>query len=118
MRKGAARFMPIKSIPRYMQSPKADTVAIPAEILPRRPSQGLLLTQSVIMQVTMENAPMIAKVLAKYGTTVLVFASSSNSRVREAKRATLMLLNTPVSSASPTLLRNSSSHAAPLVKNN
>lgn len=62
IRKGAARLIPIKSIPRYIQSPKAETVANPAEILPRRPNQGLLRTQSVIIHVTTEKSPIIAKV--------------------------------------------------------
>lgn len=48
--------MPIKSTPKYMQAPNAEMVAIPALMLPRRPSQGFDLTQSVIMQVTATKA--------------------------------------------------------------
>lgn len=97
-----------------MHNPKADTVAIAAEMLPKRPSQGLLLTQSAIIQVTTENMPIKTKVLVKYGTTVLVFASNSNSNVRDANRATLMCLKYPLSSAMPTAFKNASSQADPL----
>lgn len=48
-----------------MQSPKAETVARPAETLPRSPSHGLLRTQSAIIHVTIENNPIIANVLEK-----------------------------------------------------
>lgn len=116
MRNGAARLMPMKSTPRYMHNPKAATVAIAAEILPSRPSQGLLRTQSVIMQVTTENRPIIMNVLVKYGTTVFVLASSSSSRVLEANRAVLMCLNAPPSSIRPTTSRKASSQAAPLIR--
>lgn len=116
MRNGAARLMPMKSIPRYMHNPKAATVATAAEILPRRPSQGLLRTQSVIMQVTTEKRPIMMNVLAKYGTTVFVLASSSSSRVLDANLAMLICLNTPASSTLPTTSRNASSHAAPLIQ--
>lgn len=115
MRNGAARFRPIKSTPRYMHNPNAATVAIAAERLPRRPSQGLLRTQSVIMHVTIENRAIMMNVLLKYGTTVLVLASSSNSRVLEANLAMLMCLNAPSSSALPTTSRKASSQAAPLI---
>lgn len=98
-----------------MHKPKAATVAMAAEMLPRRPSQGLLRTQSVIMHVTIENMPIMMNVLAKYGTTVFVLASSSNSRVLEANLAVLMCLNLPPSSALPTTSRKVSSQAAPLI---
>lgn len=116
MRNGAARLMPIKSIPRYMHNPNAAIVAMAAEILPRRPSQGLLRTQSAIMHVTTENRPIMMNVLVKYGTTVLVLASSSSSRVLEANLAVLMCLNAPPSSALPTTSRKASSQAAPLIR--
>lgn len=99
-----------------MHNPNAATVAMAAEILPRRPSQGLLRTQSVIMHVTTENRPIMMNVLAKYGTTVLVLASSSSSRVLEANLAVLMYLNAPPSSALPTTSRKASSQAAPLIR--
>lgn len=99
-----------------MHDPKAATVAMAAERLPRRPSQGLLRTQSVIMHVTTENRPIMMNVLAKYGTTVFVLASSSSSRVLEANLAMLMYLNAPPSSASPTTSRKASSQAAPLIR--
>ena len=51
MRKGAARLMPMKGTPTYMQKPKAVTVPMTAEVTPTRPSRGLDLTQSAIMQV-------------------------------------------------------------------
>lgn len=114
MRNGAARLMPMKSIPRYMHNPKAAIVAMAAEMLPSKPSQGLLRTQSVIMHVTTENRPIMMNVLAKYGTTVFVLASSSSSRVLEANLAVLMCLNLPWSSTRPTTSRNASSQAAPL----
>lgn len=99
-----------------MHNPKAATVAMAAERLPRRPSQGLLRTQSVIMHVTTENRPIMINVLAKYGTIVFVLASSSSSRVLEANLAVLMCLNTPSSSALPTTSRKASSQAAPLIR--
>lgn len=52
IRNGAAKLMPIKSMPAYMHRPKAHTVAMAALKLPRRPSHGLERTQSTIMQVT------------------------------------------------------------------
>lgn len=52
MRKGAARFIPMKSTPAYIQKPKAQSVAIAALTLPRSPSHGFDLTQSNIIQVT------------------------------------------------------------------
>lgn len=97
-----------------MHNPNAATVAMAAEMLPRRPSQGLLRTQSVIMHVTTENRAIMMNVLVKYGTTVLVLASSSSSRVLEANLAVLMCLNAPPSSALPTTSRKASSQAAPL----
>lgn len=101
-----------------MHNPNAATVAMAAEILPRRPSQGLLRTQSVIMQVTTENRPIMINVLVKYGTTVLVLASSSSSRVLEANLAVLMCLKIPPSSALPTTSKKASSQAAPLIREN
>lgn len=65
IRKGAAKLRPMKSTPRYIQRPKAATVAIAAETLPRSPSHGLLRTQSVIMQVTTENRAINMNVLEK-----------------------------------------------------
>lgn len=115
MRNGAARLMPMKSIPRYIHNPKAAIVAMAAEMLPSKPSQGLLRTQSVIMHVTTENRPIMMNVLVKYGTIVFVLASSSSSRVLEANLAMLMCLNAPPSSSSPTTSRNASSQAAPLI---
>lgn len=99
-----------------MHNPKAATVAMAAEMLPRRPSQGLLRTQSVIMHVTTENRPIMMNVLAKYGMTVFVLASSSSSRVLEANLAMLMCLKAPPSSALPTTSRKASSQAAPLIR--
>lgn len=52
IRKGAAKLIPMKSTPAYMQIPKAQRVAIAALKFPSRPNQGLDLTQSVIIQVT------------------------------------------------------------------
>lgn len=98
-----------------MHNPNAATVAMAAERLPRRPSQGLLRTQSVIMHVTIENRAIMMNVLVKYGTIVLVLASSSNSRVLEANLAMLMYLNAPPSSALPTTSKKASSQAAPLI---
>ena len=101
-------------MPKYMAHPNAAAVAITAEMLPSKPSQGFERTQSPIIQVTIENIPMRIKVELKKGMTVLVFFSSSWSRVREANRATEMCLKRPVSSAMPTASRKASSHAAPL----
>lgn len=52
IRNGAAKLMPIKSTPAYMQTPKAHNVAIAALKLPNKPSHGFERTQSNIMQVT------------------------------------------------------------------
>lgn len=114
IRNGAAKFIPMNEIPKYIAHPNAATVAMTAEIFPRRPSHGFERTQSPIMQVMMEKMPIKMKVELKKGMTVRVFFSSSWSRVRDAKRATEMCLNRPVSSAMPTSSRNASSHAAPL----
>lgn len=57
MRNGAAKLIPMKSTPKYMQSPKADNVAIVALTFPKSPSHGFDLTQSAIMQVTERAAP-------------------------------------------------------------
>lgn len=77
IKNGAARLIPIKDMPKYIAQPKAAAVAITADILPRRPNQGLDLTQSPIMQVTMENIPIRMNVELKNGMTVFVFFSSS-----------------------------------------
>lgn len=114
IKKGAAKLMPMKEMPKYMAHPNAAAVAITADMLPSKPSHGFERTQSPIIQVTMENIPMRMKVELKNGMTVLVFFSSSWSRVREAKRATEICLKRPVSSAIPTVSRKASSQAAPL----
>lgn len=51
MRNGAARLMPMNSIPKYMAHPKAAQVAIIAETLPIRPRSGFDRTTSNIIQV-------------------------------------------------------------------
>lgn len=51
IRKGAAKLMPMNSMPKYMAKPKAAHVAITAETLPISPNQGFDLTASPIMQV-------------------------------------------------------------------
>lgn len=104
----------MKEMPKYIAQPNAAAVAITADMLPSNPNQGFERTQSPIKQVTTENTPIKMKVELKNGITVLVFFSSSWSRVREANRATDMCLNRPVSSAIPTASKNASSHAAPL----
>lgn len=58
--------------------------------------------------------PIRRNVDEKYGTTVLVFRSSSWSNVLDANRATRICLNMPLSSAYPTTRKNSSSHSPPL----
>lgn len=52
IKNGAAKFIPMKSIPIYMQSPKAESVAIAALKFPSNPNHGLDRTQSAIMHVT------------------------------------------------------------------
>lgn len=51
IRKGAARLIPINSMPRYMASPKAAAVDIQALMLPNKPSSGFERTVSRIMHV-------------------------------------------------------------------
>lgn len=51
IRNGAAKLMPMNSMPKYMARPKAAIVAIAAEMLPMRPSHGLERTASPIMHV-------------------------------------------------------------------
>lgn len=63
IRKGAARLIPIKSTPKYMHAPNAEIVAIPALRLPRKPSHGFDLTQSLIMQVTATKADHLYQVV-------------------------------------------------------
>ena len=65
MRNGAARFIPMNSTPRYIVKPNAAAVHKQAETFPRRPSQGLARTQSVIQQDVIENAAMMRKVVLK-----------------------------------------------------
>lgn len=57
---------------------------------------------------------MSANVDPKYGTTVLVFRSSSMSSVLDANRAVEMYLKMLSVSAFPTAFKNASSQAAPL----
>lgn len=106
--------MPIKSIPQYMANPKPATVPIAAERLPKTPNNGLLLTQSDIIHVNVENMAIIKNVEPKYGTTLWVFFSNSISKVLEANLAVLIYSNIPESSALPTASRKASSHTAPL----
>lgn len=61
IRNGAAKFIPINSIPKYMARPKAAQVAMTAETLPISPSQGLDFTASPIMQVITLQQPKIYK---------------------------------------------------------
>lgn len=135
IRKGAARFIPINSMPRYMASPKAAAVDMQALMLPNSPSKGLERTVSRIMHVmTLRkettnwdkliviagdrwlylNIAIKTKVEPKYGTTVRVFFSNSWSSVRDANLAIEICLKYPPSSYSPTVSRNLSSQAAPL----
>lgn len=44
MRNGAAKLIPINSMPKYMAKPNAAHVAISADTLPNRPSHGFDLT--------------------------------------------------------------------------
>ena len=83
MRKGAARLIPIKGIPQYMIIPKAAIVARTAETTPNKPKTGLDLTQSVIIQVTIQNAIITPRLSEKNGITELVLFSSSLSMLRE-----------------------------------
>lgn len=53
IRKGAAKLIPMNSMPQYMAKPKAAKVAIMAEIFPIRPRKGFDRTASPIMQVIM-----------------------------------------------------------------
>lgn len=77
IKKGAAKLMPINSIPIYIARPNAAQVAITAEIFPINPRKGLERTASPIMQVMTLNNAISIKVELKYGTTVCVFFSSS-----------------------------------------
>lgn len=52
IKNGAARLIPMKSTPAYIQNPKAPSVAIAALTLPKSPNQGFDRTQSNIIQVT------------------------------------------------------------------
>lgn len=52
IRNGAAKLIPMKSTPKYMQTPNAQRVAIAALKFPNSPNQGFERTQSVIIQVT------------------------------------------------------------------
>lgn len=51
IKKGAAKFMPMNSIPKYIASPKPAAVAMTADTFPIRPSHGFDRTTSPIMQV-------------------------------------------------------------------
>lgn len=53
IKNGDARLIPMNSIPRYMQTPKAAKVAIVTESIPLTPNQGFDLTESKVMQVMM-----------------------------------------------------------------
>ena len=56
IKNGAAKLIPINGIPQYITRPQAEIVAKTAEKMPKSPKNGLDLTQSVIMQVTMQKA--------------------------------------------------------------
>lgn len=53
MRNGAARLMPMNSMPKYMARPNAANVAIIADRFPKSPSHGFDRTTSPIMHVIM-----------------------------------------------------------------
>lgn len=86
IKNGAARLIPMKGTPMYIQKPNADTVPIMDEITPNNPRYGLDLTQSVIMHVMTQNAIMNPMFIEKNGMTELVFDSNSRSNVKEVNR--------------------------------
>lgn len=121
-----------------MQQPNAANVAIMADKLPNNPRKGFERTWSncidvIILKWQIKNTffwnkifgfdskliylktPIAMNVEEKYGTTVRVFRSNSWSNVRDANRAIRMCLNISESSACPTIRKNSSSHALPLL---
>lgn len=51
IKNGAARFKPIKSMPKYIAKPNAANVAIVADKLPKNPIHGFDRTTSRIIQV-------------------------------------------------------------------
>lgn len=53
IKNGAAKLIPMNSIPKYMAKPKAAIVAITADMLPIKPSQGFERTTSPIIHVIM-----------------------------------------------------------------
>lgn len=53
IRKGAARFNPINSMPKYIAKPNEAIVAMIAERLPKNPSHGFDRTTSPIIHVIM-----------------------------------------------------------------
>ena len=110
MRKGAARFIPMNGTPTYIQKPNAEIVAIMAEMTPNKPSNGFDFTQSVIIQVMMQNPTISPMFKEKYGITEFVLFSSSRSSVKEVNR------NTSISGnfAFAKTFRKASSHSVPL----
>lgn len=118
IKNGAARLIPMNSMPKYMANPNAAAVAMLALTFPKSPSHGFDRTVSPIMHVSilwMEQSitatvglkticssylktAININVDPKKGTTVWVFFSSSWSSVREANLATEMCLKWPVSS--------------------
>ena len=86
IKKGAARFIPMKGTPTYIQKPKAARVPMMADMTPNKPSNGFDLTQSVIIQVTTQKAIINPMFIEKKGITELVFDSSSRSKVNEVNR--------------------------------
>ena len=112
IRNGAARLIPIKGTPTYIQNPNAVSVPMMAETTPNKPSSGLDLTQSVIIQVITQNAIINPRFIEKKGITELVFFSNSRSKVRDVNRYTSMSGNLAFSNN----FRNASSHSVPLQK--
>ena len=90
IKNGAARFIPMNGTPTYMQKPNAERVPITADMTPNKPNSGFDLTQSVIIQVTTQNAIINPIFIEKNGITELVFDSSSRSKVSEVKRWIVM----------------------------
>ena len=93
-----------------MQKPNAERVPITADMTPNKPNSGFDLTQSVIIQVTTQNAIMNPIFIEKNGITELVFDSSSRSKVSEVKRWIVMSGNWAFSRTSKKAL----SHFVPL----
>ena len=103
-------MIPVKGMPIYTARPKAAIVPRIEDTTPKKPSRGLDLTQSVIMQVRTQKAIMIPTFRVKKGRTELVLFSSSTSRVRELNRRT----STSGGALSFTFFKNSASHLEPL----